>query len=363
MTMRIVRFGAGRNLRNCQQRSRIAGRSALSVCLWGDELNHAHDCLSDKSLPRPGLEPGFTVRLSRLVLAGFCCLAFLLSGCSSEAASAEKAGLQEVMPSATGAAVAGAVGSDAARLPVYLAAIPADFMDVEFVEYLCRLGEPLSSLPSEEISEVSGSSGQCKAGRALLFGESVDVLANEKDGCVSSIEVVLSEDVSVEDIGGKIEAYLGAEPQIDNEDTFHIEIPNTNLEIWVHHWEVLHQVSIRVSIIEDDVTDDGSASAAKGSSVCKEAGCSNSKKNKCGYCNSHHLDNCDDPYCNVDKCKKAGCDNPGNMSDGYCNTHHYEKARQDQQDDYVGGNSGNCKVAYCEKDAYRKGYCRYHYVE
>lgn len=66
------------------------------------------------------------------------------------------------------------------------------------------------------------------------------------------------------------------------------------------------------------------------SRYCLVEDCPNSKKNKCGYCNSHHLDYCTDEYCTHDKCKASDCKDPGNL-DGYCNIHYYEKARNESR--------------------------------
>lgn len=63
---------------------------------------------------------------------------------------------------------------------------------------------------------------------------------------------------------------------------------------------------------------------AKRPGQCLAPGCENKARNKCGYCNSHHLEYCDDPYCTVDKCKVPGCDNVGTFN-GYCRYHHYNE--------------------------------------
>lgn len=63
---------------------------------------------------------------------------------------------------------------------------------------------------------------------------------------------------------------------------------------------------------------------SKSPGQCLAPGCENRARNKCGYCNSHHLEYCDDPYCTVDKCKVPGCDNVGTFS-GYCHYHHYNE--------------------------------------
>lgn len=60
----------------------------------------------------------------------------------------------------------------------------------------------------------------------------------------------------------------------------------------------------------------------KSSGQCLAPRCENRARNKCGYCNSHHIEYCDDPYCVVDKCKVPGCDNVGSFS-GYCRYHYY----------------------------------------
>lgn len=114
----------------------------------------------------------------------------------------------------------------------------------------------------------------------------------------------------------------------------------------------------------------GSVSSGSESEVpadtCKAPGCTNSPKNKCGYCNSHHSEYCDDPYCWTGKCKHVGCDSPAQQgSNGYCWVHKDEQARQEREraNGSESNYSSHCKVAYCDRPVYRNGYCSYHYVE
>lgn len=114
----------------------------------------------------------------------------------------------------------------------------------------------------------------------------------------------------------------------------------------------------------------GGVSSSNGAEVqsdaCKAPGCTNTAKNKCGYCNSHHSEYCDDPYCWTGRCKHVGCDNPAQQgSNGYCWVHKDEQARQEREraQGSENGYSSHCKVAYCDRPVYRNGYCSYHYVE
>lgn len=317
--------------------------------------------------------------LAKVAAAILCCVTLLFSGCSEDAASVGKerdlasaedvgAVLQTAVSASGELSIFKATDSYALRRIALLSEIPSDLMDGDLISLLCFIGKPLSSLPAHTLTLTSETSELYDAGQAKFLGEvvNVSVWCQLQSQHVSSVELVLPEESSIVLIGDKIETVLGAEPRIDKEDTFNIEIPGTGLEIWIHYWEILDQISIRFSAVDTvpDEADKGvSESEPKDLDLCKVTSCTNTKKNKCGYCNSHHLDNCDDPYCNVDKCKKAGCDGVGSFSGGYCRIHYYEKSRQEKEDDYIGGNMGSCKVAYCGKDAYRKGYCRYHYVE
>lgn len=114
----------------------------------------------------------------------------------------------------------------------------------------------------------------------------------------------------------------------------------------------------------------GGVSSGNGAEVqsdaCKAPGCTNTAKNKCGYCNSHHSEYCDDLYCWTGRCKHVGCDNPAQQgSNGYCWVHKDEQARQEREraQGSENGYSSHCKVAYCDRPVYRNGYCSYHYVE